>query len=58
MSALIAWDLASKKSANALYNYIWWRRWELHPRPKWIPINVYVCRYLFAQLTQEISQPL
>ena len=30
-----------------------WRRWESNPRPKWIKINLYVCRYLFSRLTQE-----
>lgn len=30
-----------------------WRRWESNPRPKWIKINLYVCRYQFSRLTQE-----
>ena len=41
---------------NGLNALLWtkkWRRWESNPRPKWIKINLYVCRYLFSRLTQE-----
>ena len=38
MSALIAWDLASKKSANALYNYIWWSEQSCEQEARFINI--------------------
>ncbi len=43
-------DNSNKKGLSEVVLFYYWRRWESNPRPKWIKINLYECRYLSAQL--------